>query len=59
MNFYVMGKELLHNILGTWGWKSQDLTFGHPFVRTMSILLVGRPQMTLLYYHHGLLKKHK
>ena len=49
----------LRNILGIWVWKSQDLTFGHPFAPTMFILLVGRPQMTLLYYHPGQLKKHR
>ena len=55
----VMDCGLLRNILGIWVWKSQDLTFGHPFARTMCILLVGRPQMTLLYCHPGQLKKHR
>ena len=56
---YVIYCILLRNILGIWGWKSQDLTFGHPFVHMMFILLVGQPQMTLLYCHPGLLKKHR
>jgi len=55
----VIDYGLLRNILGIWVWKSQDLTFGHPFAHTMFILLVGRPQMTLLYYHPGQLKKHR
>ena len=55
----VIDYGLLRNILGIWVWKSQDLTFGHPCAHTMFILLVGRPQMTLLYYRLGPLKKHR